>query len=103
MDKSQAIDKVKKFSDVVVEKYSPEKIVLFGSYAKGNYNENSDIDVAVIVDHVEGDFLDNEANLYRIRRDIDFSLEPLLFIKDSDKSGFLDYILKNGEIIYERK
>ncbi len=28
--------------------YSPEKIILFGSYARGDYNEKSDIDIYVI-------------------------------------------------------
>lgn len=32
----------------IVSGYQPEKIYLFGSYAKGNQNENSDIDLFIV-------------------------------------------------------
>lgn len=34
--------------DEIVSGYDPEKIYLFGSYAKGNENENSDIDLFIV-------------------------------------------------------
>ena len=42
------------FSKIVIEKYHPEKIILFGSYARGDFTEDSDIDVAVIVASISG-------------------------------------------------
>ena len=30
-----------------LKKYNPEKIILFGSRARGDYRKNSDIDIAV--------------------------------------------------------
>ena len=30
------------------EKYNPEKIILFGSFARGEFNEDSDIDLFVV-------------------------------------------------------
>jgi predicted nucleotidyltransferase len=35
----------------------PERIILFGSYAANTATEDSDIDVAVIFDGFDGDFL----------------------------------------------
>ncbi|HRZ78424.1 MAG TPA: nucleotidyltransferase domain-containing protein [bacterium] len=102
MDKREVLEKLKKFSDIVVEKYNPLKIVLFGSYAKGTNKEESDIDVAVIVEKIDGSFLEKEAGLYKIRRNIDENIEPVLFEAGSDKSGFLDSILSYGEVIYQR-
>jgi len=102
MDKKEVLERLKSFSEIVIEKYNPVKIVLFGSYARGTYNEASDIDVAVIVDKIEGSFLDKEAGLYKIRRNIDENIEPVLFESGVDKSGFLDDILNYGEIIYQR-
>jgi len=101
MDKSEVLENVRRFSDLVVERYHPLKILLFGSYVKGNYRDGSDIDVAVIVDKVKGSFLEQEAGLYKIRRDIDENIEPLLFEEGTDKSGFLDDILNYGEVIYQ--
>ena len=102
MDKREVLEKLKKFSDIVVEKYNPLKIVLFGSYAKGTNKEESDIDVAVIVEKIDGSFLEKEAGLYKIRRNIDENIEPVLFEAGSDKSGFLDSILSYGEVICQR-
>ncbi len=39
---------IKKIVDILVEKYQPDKIILFGSYAWGNYTEDSDIDILII-------------------------------------------------------
>ena len=56
MDKSQAIEKAIEYSKLVNERIKVQKILLYGSYAKDNWNEESDIDIAVIVDTVDGDF-----------------------------------------------
>jgi len=71
MDKNTALAAVISFSDAIRAAYQPVKVVLYGSYARGDQQDSSDIDVAVIVDEIEGDFLDAEAGLYRIRRSID--------------------------------
>lgn len=39
---------IKKITGQIVEKYKPEKIILFGSWAYGKPKENSDIDLMVI-------------------------------------------------------
>ena len=102
MDKSEAIKKLKQFAEIVIPKFNPEKIILFGSFAKDEQKNNSDIDVAVIVNKVDGDFLDKEAELFRIRRSIDASIEPFLFESGSDKSGFLKDIVKYGNVMYPK-
>ncbi len=35
---------------LIVEKYKPEKIILFGSYATGNPNPDSDVDLLFILE-----------------------------------------------------
>ena len=56
MDKNEIERKLKRYVSLVREEYSPKKIVLYGSYVRGNFTENSDIDVAVIVEEIKGDF-----------------------------------------------
>ena len=102
MDKEQAIKLVERFSQAIRSSYEPEMVVLYGSYAQGTSRGSSDIDVAVIVERVEGDFLDAEAGLYRIRRQIDERIEPILLESGQDRSGFLDTVRRTGEIVYER-
>ena len=89
MDKSDALDLVKRFSASVRTVLDPVRIVLYGSYAGGTQTASSDIDVAVIVDQVDGDFLDCEVELYRLRREIDDRIEPVLIEAGDDRSGFL--------------
>jgi predicted nucleotidyltransferase len=38
--------------DKISSNYNPEKIILFGSYAKGNPGEASDIDLFIIKDSI---------------------------------------------------
>jgi predicted nucleotidyltransferase len=43
MDQKTAIDKVKRYSELVTERFEVSKIVLFGSYARGNAGPESDM------------------------------------------------------------
>jgi len=76
-------------------------VVLYGSYARGNATEYSDIDIAVIVDEFRGDYLKASANLFNLVRGVNTKIEPVLLSKKNDKSGFLESILKHGKIIYK--
>ena len=102
MYKIEAIESVRRFSDSIRDSHKPLLVVLYGSYVRGTQSASSDIDVAVIVDHIEGDLLDQEAALYRARRSIDDRIEPVLLETGDDPSGFLSNVLSTGEIIYRR-
>jgi len=100
MDKNEAVNLVKKFSTALLDDYEPLQVVLYGSYARGSQTDTSDIDVAVIVKAINGDFLDQEAGLYKIRRNIDIRIEPVLLEYEHDPSGFLESVLRDGLLIY---
>ena len=100
MDKAAAIRSVKKYADVVRKNFDVKKIILYGSYLKGVARDDSDIDVAVVLESMDSDFLMTQAKLFRLRREIDARIEPVLLEESNDKSGFLEEILKTGEVIY---
>ncbi len=102
MDKTEIIDKLTKYADLVNQKFKAKKIILYGSYAKGNWRHESDIDVAVIVESIDGDLLEKESLLYKLRRDIDCRIEPVLIEEGKDESGFLEEIMRHGEVVYSR-
>lgn len=101
MDKSAVIDRVKRYADLVRNYFPVQKVILYGSYANGTAGKYSDIDVAVVVDKIEGDFLESEAMLFNLTHDVDVNIEPVLFeVDNSDPSGFFEEIKKTGEVIY---
>lgn len=101
LDKTTALEHANKYAQLVGTQFSSCKIVLFGSYAKGNWNENSDIDIAVIVNEMNGDFLELSKKLNKLTRNIDNRIEPVLLLHDNDKSGFMTSILNTGITLYQ--
>ena len=99
MDKSEVISIVSKYKVLVSKHFDIENIILFGSYVKGNQKDDSDIDVAVVVNSITQDFFTYAPLLWKLRREIDDRIEPILIEKNKDESGFLKEILKTGLII----
>lgn len=99
MDKSEVIKKLKKYKELISNQIAVEELILFGSYANGTNREDSDIDVAIIVDKLEGDYFSTRPILWKIRREIDDRIAPLLIEKQHDESGFLQEIQKTGIVI----
>lgn len=98
MDKRDALNIATKYANAIKLKYDYVKIILFGSYAKGNFNEDSDIDIAVILKDYNS-LIDIQLDLMRIRRKIDSRIEPHPFReKDFEASNpLVDEILKYGK------
>jgi len=99
MDKREVIDKLLNYKLLVSKHFDIDKVVLFGSYAKGNPKEDSDIDVAIIVNSISKDYFSYAPLLWKLRREIDDRIEPILIEKNHDESGFLSEILNTGLII----
>jgi len=49
----QITDEIKNIVEKIVEKKSVEKIILFGSYARGDETHDSDIDLCIITNNQE--------------------------------------------------
>mgnify|MGYP000937829722 CR=1 FL=1 len=101
LDKKTVVNTVAKYADVVTEQLSPASIVLFGSYARGESNDDSDIDVAVIFNGFSGDWLKTSSVLWRLRRGISYDIEPHFLDSTDDKSGFVKHVFKTGQVIYQ--
>jgi len=100
MDKREdIIEKVKTYQALVKQSNFPmpiEEVYLFGSHAKGIANEDSDIDVALVVNHFIGDFFDVIPPIWLLRESIDFRIEPHVIARDTDYAGFYDEIHHSG-------
>ena len=96
MDKATAILIVQRYARLVKTFLPFEKMYLFGSYAKGTNNQHSDIDVAIVVNEIQGDYFTVNPILWKLRRQIDDRIEPLIIERKFDDAGFLNEIQKSG-------
>jgi predicted nucleotidyltransferase len=99
MDNREILNMLSSYKILVSKHFDVDKVVLYGSYAKGTQRNSSDIDVAVIVNSVNDDYFTYAPLLWKLRRGIDDRIEPILIEKDNDASGFLSEILKTGIVI----
>lgn len=99
MDNENLLKILKEYKLKVSEVFDISEMYLFGSYAEGSPNPDSDLDVAVILNKPKDDFLTDSTTLWKLRRKVDLRIEPVLFQSDNDPSGFIDEIKKTGILI----
>ena len=93
----------------------PYRIILFGSYAKGTADENSDIDLVVILDNNDvaktyNERLKKKLYINKLVRKINYkiALDILVYSREEYKiiknygNYFIDEIEKTGKILYEK-
>lgn len=94
----------------IVKKIKPEKIILFGSYAHGNPNHDSDVDLFVIMNS-NNDHKTNYRNvsmlLYPREFPVDIIVKTPKEVEEAIKGGvdnafFIREILKTGKVLYDR-
>ena len=100
---------IQRMSQILEEKYRPERIVLFGSFAKGRITRDSDVDL-LIVKRTSLPFYQRLVEVRRLvssaRRGIPF--DPIVVtpeelscrIKVGDR--FLEDILQSGQVLYAK-
>ena len=99
----------------ILKQADPYKIILFGSYANRTPNENSDIDMVVILDNNDvaktyDERLKKKLYINKLVRKINYkiALDILVYSKEEYKivknygNYFIDEIENTGKIIYEK-
>ncbi len=90
----------------IVRKYRPDKIVLFGSYAKGNPSPDSDVDLLVIIATERSTWdLAVEISLalkHTIPMDIIVRTPQEIAKRLKHGDFFIKNIIENGKVLYER-
>lgn len=100
MDTKEIVKTVQDLIPSLLEAFPVQKVILYGSWAEGKQDHNSDIDLAIVVRNIHADYLQSLVKLHEICSLFDVRLEPLLFEYDNDPSGFLEHISRYGEVLY---
>ncbi|MFZ3384873.1 MAG: nucleotidyltransferase domain-containing protein [Candidatus Methanoperedens sp.] len=91
----------------IISKYTPQKIMLFGSYARGDAHEGSDIDL-MLIKETSKRFIDRIADVIRLNNTL-ISLEPLVYsplefeTMKKEKRDFIMTIEEEGIEIYDAR
>jgi predicted nucleotidyltransferase len=96
---------IRRFARDVAAKFQPEKIILFGSYAYGTPNENSDVDILVIMPAKNR--LDQA---WKICRTVEAPFSMDLIVRTpkemkwrlEEKESFTTEIVTKGKVLYEK-
>ena len=100
-------EKISEIVNKIVQYYAPDKVILFGSYANGTPNEDSDLDLIVI----KNTDLPKQSRGREIRKYLFGSLVPMdlkvytpsEFNDDMlNPYSFLSAAMKNSSTLYER-
>jgi predicted nucleotidyltransferase len=97
MDKREALNIAQKYILSVNRKFHIEKAYLFGSFAKGTQHRDSDIDLAIVFQHVD-DIVEMQILLLQLRTDEDLLIEPHPFLQSdfNFSNPMVAEILRNG-------
>jgi predicted nucleotidyltransferase len=99
--------KINEVVEKIASRFSPDKIILFGSYASGNPSHDSDLDLLIIQES-------NQPRHYRgfeIRKLLIGSAIPMDIIvytpsefesEKNTKYSFINSAIKTSKILYER-
>ena len=100
-------DQLPEITQRIVQTSNPEKIILFGSYARGNFGADSDLDLLIIVPNIQ--HLRQES--LRVRRALRGLLAPVDIVMATseqinrlgNQAGLVyQSALSEGKVLYER-
>jgi predicted nucleotidyltransferase len=98
---------IRRFARQIAERFRPEKVVLFGSYAYGTPHEESDVDLLVIMPAY--DAVNQAIRICNAFDEWPFSLDLIVRtlqqiergLREDDCDWFLREVMDKGKVLYE--
>lgn len=103
----EIFDRLDRYNKRVVAALRPYTIILFGSFARQDIHEGSDVDIVVIADFQEG-FLDRIKTLLDLNDDPKLPLESIGYTPEEFEgmrtggNRFVQEVLEKGKVLYVR-
>jgi len=99
---------LKEISDRIARAFDPERIILFGSHARGDASEDSDVDLLVIA-HTSAPKPKRSVPIYSMLRQYPFSKDILVYTPDEVeeyrhlRASLIARALDEGTVLYEKQ
>lgn len=97
-------EELRKWANQLALRFSPEKVILFGSYAYGQPTADSDVDLLVVMAHTESDII--KASEIRMTLPVTIPIDVIVRspkkIQERLLMGdfFIREIMEKGKILY---
>ena len=105
--RGQIFNQIEEYCQEVVGKINPQIVILFGSFASGDINEASDIDIMVIADFQQS-FLDRIKLLLDLNH-FELPIEPIGYTAEElermKQAGnpFIGEVMAKGKVLYQKE
>ena len=108
MEKEVVDQKIREITKKIAQEYQPEKIILFGSWAWGTPNEDSDVDLLIVKDS-DKPRIEREREVRELLWPPGIAMDIIVYSHhelekriNHDRNLFLEDIVRNGRLIYEK-
>jgi predicted nucleotidyltransferase len=98
---------IRSITATIVKKYQPEKVILFGSYAWGKPNKDSDLDLFIVKKSRKKRF-NRQSELRELLKDVSVPMDILVFTPkevsfqvQEYRNLFIEDIVEKGKILYK--
>jgi predicted nucleotidyltransferase len=98
-------DQINQVVETIVQNVHPDKVVLFGSYANGNPNEDSDLDLLVVKD-MSQKRIQRGREIRKYLRGTGIPVDLLVYTPQEieewrdTKAAFITRIIEQGKVLY---
>ncbi len=98
---------VKRFINLIIKKFNLKKIIIFGSFARGDYHKESDLDL-VIVGEFKERFIDRIGKIIELN-DSDLEIDVMVYTEEEfqkmiqERRPFIEQVLEEGIVVYEKR
>jgi len=100
----EIFEKINEYVGEVVRRLAPRCVILFGSFARRDISEGSDVDLVVVADFSES-FLERIGTLLKLN-EFGLPLEPVGYTPEEfrkmreEGNPFIEEVLNTGKILY---
>ncbi len=98
---------VKRFINLIIKKFNLKKIIIFGSFARGDYHKGSDLDL-IIVGEFKERFIERIGKIIELNNS-DLEIDAMVYTEEEfqkmikERRPFIEQALEEGIVVYEKR